>query len=238
MRIIAAVVAVMAVAASARAQERAAPAEEAWGTSWTTHTTVGAYTFVGAMTEVGDGRRRCAAGGACRAAVDDVPGAVSMWNLEIEGCDASPTVEGVARLWACGPAPGPGTCTVIHETKTGIANAPGCVRFRGDIQPQITVNNLNFTYFVDVFGSDGVSVVPFDFRAVRVNWLRQVRPAPATATFSDVPTTHPYFQFVEALADSRISAGCGGGQFCPDRPLTRGEMAVFLSVALGLNFPD
>ena len=35
-----------------------------------------------------------------------------------------------------------------------------------------------------------------------------------------------------------ISSGCGDGRFCPDRPVTRGEVAVFFSVALGLNFPD
>jgi hypothetical protein len=27
------------------------------------------------------------------------------------------------------------------------------------------------------------------------------------------------------------------GNFCPDGPLTRGQMAVFLSKALGLQFP-
>ena len=146
-----------------------------------------------------------------------------MWNLEIEGCDASSTTEGVARLWACGPAPGPGTCAVVKETTTGLAAAQGCTRFRGDILPMSTVNNLNYTYFIEVFGSDGAGVVPFDFRSVRINWLRQVSPAPQTASFSDVPTSHPFFRFIEALADSRISGGCGSGQFCPERPVTRGR---------------
>jgi hypothetical protein len=52
-----------------------------------------------------------------------------------------------------------------------------------------------------------------------------------------VPTNHPFFQFVEALAASGITAGCGNGNFCPDAPLTRGQMAVFLSKALGLHWP-
>jgi beta-N-acetylhexosaminidase len=56
------------------------------------------------------------------------------------------------------------------------------------------------------------------------------------ATFSDVPTSHPFFQFVEALSRSAITSGCGGGNFCPDAPLTRGQMAVFLSLGLGLHF--
>jgi S-layer homology domain len=65
----------------------------------------------------------------------------------------------------------------------------------------------------------------------------QVSPAPPAATFGDVPTTHVFFQFIEALNASGITAGCGSGNFCPDAPLTRGQMAVFLSKALGLHFP-
>jgi hypothetical protein len=72
--------------------------------------------------------------------------------------------------------------------------------------------------------------------AVRVYYTLQVSPAPATATFGDVPTSHPFFQFVEALAASGITVGCGGGNYCPDAALTRGQMAVFLSKALGLHF--
>ena len=61
-----------------------------------------------------------------------------------------------------------------------------------------------------------------------------VSAAPATATFLDVPASNPFFQFVEALAASGITAGCGGGNYCPNNPVTRGQMAVFLAKALGL----
>ena len=73
---------------------------------------------------------------------------------------------------------------------------------------------------------------------VRVRYQLQVSPAPATATFGDVPTTHPFFRFVEALAASGITGGCGGGNYCPDYTLTRGQLAVFLATALGLHFPN
>lgn len=49
---------------------------------------------------------------------------------------------------------------------------------------------------------------------------------------------HPFFQFVEALSASGITAGCGNGNFRPSAPLTRGQVAVFLSKALGLSWPD
>jgi hypothetical protein len=44
-------------------------------------------------------------------------------------------------------------------------------------------------------------------------------------------------QFVEALVASGITAGCGNGNFCPDAPSTRRQMAVFLTEALGLHRP-
>lgn len=74
------------------------------------------------------------------------------------------------------------------------------------------------------------------FKAVRIFWRRQVSAAPASATFLDVPVGHSQHRFVEALADAGITAGCGNGNFCPNAPLTRGQMAVFLSVALGLHW--
>ena len=74
-------------------------------------------------------------------------------------------------------------------------------------------------------------------RAVRMLYRRRVSPPPSTPTFSDVPTSHPFFEFVEALAASGITAGCGTGIYCPDAPLTRGQMAVFLAKALGLHWP-
>jgi hypothetical protein len=76
------------------------------------------------------------------------------------------------------------------------------------------------------------------FRECVVRWNRQVSPAPAAATFSDVPVGHPQRQFVEALVAAGITGGCGGGAYCPDASVTRGQMAVFLAVALGLHFPN
>jgi uncharacterized repeat protein (TIGR01451 family) len=55
---------------------------------------------------------------------------------------------------------------------------------------------------------------------------------PATAhvqvDYLDVSPSHPFHDFVNAIARAEITVGCGGGNFCPDRPNTRAEMAVFL----------
>ncbi len=74
------------------------------------------------------------------------------------------------------------------------------------------------------------------FKGIAIVYLRQVAPAPATASFTDVPSGAPFFNEVEQLKKSGITLGCGGGNFCPDSPVTRGQMAAFLSRALGLNW--
>ena len=97
------------------------------------------------------------------------------------------------------------------------------------------VNNFNATYWlVATLGATDEST---SLGAVRVYYQLRVSPPPPLATFLDVLTTHGFFQFVEALAASGTTVGCGSGNFCPDAPLTRGQMAVFLSKALGLHFP-
>jgi hypothetical protein len=72
--------------------------------------------------------------------------------------------------------------------------------------------------------------------AVQIAWRRQVSPPPPTATFADVPETDGAWPHVEALAASGITAGCGGGTYCPDATLTRRPMAVFLAKAFGLDW--
>jgi hypothetical protein len=76
------------------------------------------------------------------------------------------------------------------------------------------------------------------FKSVEIAWERQISPAPGFATFGDVPLGSFGFQHVEALAASGITAGCGGGNFCPNSTLTRVEMAIFLAKGLGLHWPN
>ncbi len=68
---------------------------------------------------------------------------------------------------------------------------------------------------------------------------RPVEPEPVEPDryFSDISHT----SFVEAinwLAEQQITQGCGQDTFCPDLPVTRGQMAAFLSRALQLPAAD
>jgi hypothetical protein len=62
-------------------------------------------------------------------------------------------------------------------------------------------------------------------------------PACVTPTFNDVPCSNPFAKWIEELASRGITAGCGGGNYCPNAPVTRGQMAVFLVKTFGLPLP-
>ena len=53
-------------------------------------------------------------------------------------------------------------------------------------------------------------------------------PAATGNVFLDVGTEDFAASFIEQLASDGITAGCGGGNYCPDAEVTRDQMAVFL----------
>lgn len=55
---------------------------------------------------------------------------------------------------------------------------------------------------------------------------------PDAAYFTDVNPTHPQFRHIQQLRHYGITSGCSPTLFCPDEPVTRGQMAVFLVRAL------
>ena len=60
-----------------------------------------------------------------------------------------------------------------------------------------------------------------------------LEPSDSDAFGDDDGSTHE--QSIDALADAGITTGCTSGGFCPDRAITRGEMATFLARALDLQ---
>jgi S-layer family protein len=62
-------------------------------------------------------------------------------------------------------------------------------------------------------------------------------PACTTAPFTDVPAGDPFCRWIRELVSRGITAGCGGGNYCPGAAVTRGQMAVFLPTTFGLIVP-
>ncbi|HEX2643257.1 MAG TPA: S-layer homology domain-containing protein, partial [Thermoanaerobaculia bacterium] len=55
--------------------------------------------------------------------------------------------------------------------------------------------------------------------------------------FGDVPCSSPFAPWINELAARGITGGCGGGNYCPGIPVTRDQMAVFVSSAFRLPVP-
>ena len=98
------------------------------------------------------------------------------------------------------------------------------------------VDNQSCTYRVEVrFGPDNATCdTNLFFSKVRVQWSRFIPPAPAVATFTDVPPGSQFFREVEAFVVTGVTAGCTATTFCPGNFVTRLQMAAFFARALGL----
>jgi hypothetical protein len=45
----------------------------------------------------------------------------------------------------------------------------------------------------------------------------------------------PFAAWIERLAAENVTSGCGGGNYCPANPNTRGQMAVFIVKTFNLQ---
>jgi hypothetical protein len=87
-------------------------------------------------------------------------------------------------------------------------------------------------------------VIEFDHRpiqrhrrilAVLIACVVLIVPAVAVANhqFSDVPTDHLFHDDIAKAYGARLTTGCTATTFCPDSPVTRGQMTAFLNRGLG-----
>lgn len=60
-------------------------------------------------------------------------------------------------------------------------------------------------------------------------------PPACNGEFTDVPCSSPFAGWIEELFRRGIAAGCGGGNYCPTNPTTRGQMSAFLVKTFGLS---
>jgi hypothetical protein len=163
-----------------------------------------------------------------------LPTGALVTGLELAGCDQDPDQSMGVIFVACDDTNLTAPCVLVETLSTPVGS-PGCSQFTEAVADYGPIENGSNSYFAYVLlgNSDELR-----FRTVRVRYRLTVSPAPATPTFDDVPTSHPFFPFIEALAASGITSGCDADSYCPSAPLTRGQMAVFLPGALGLHWPD
>jgi hypothetical protein len=189
------------------------------------------------------GNFACAAGGTESRIVCQIipPHGADLDILRVWGTDQSATADmQVTLTQACLPDTA-GALPTLDVLAT-VTSSGSPIGFTGtDTLPQPTVaDNSSCTYRVEVrLGNDNSTCATgLFFSKARLQWNRQIPPAPAVASFpDDMPPGVQFFAEVEALAATGITAGCGATTFCPDQPVTRRQMAAFLARALGLFGP-
>ena len=144
------------------------------------------------------------------------------------------------QLTTTSPALAPGT---VHDvTATTPANIG--VLEKGWVADFLDVpDSHQFHSFVTTLVSNGITVgVGGGNYGVDAPTLRQqmavfllkarhglcYTPPPCVGTFGDVACPSTFADWIEALAAEGITGGCGGGGYCPQNPVRRDQMAVFL----------
>ena len=120
------------------------------------------------------------------------------------------------------PAPGvAGTASVANvpgETYTwSIAGDANAVILTGQGTSQIT-------FLAEVPGSAILDVTAYSAPGCGIAASQTA----VAVDFFDVPAGHPFHANIVELARAEVTAGCGGGNYCPSDPVTRAQMSVFL----------
>lgn len=166
-----------------------------------------------------------------------LPTGSALYGIEIEACgDTTPgsSVSASASVLSCANL-SPACDSLLYGVYHAFDGTnDGCGVFVMEINPHVVIDNLAASYFVQVDLTDPTFAALLEFRAVRIFARSGVAPDPSGQTFADVPPGSQYHRYAELLARAGISVGCGDGNFCPNDPVTRGQLAVLLAKALGL----
>jgi S-layer homology domain len=227
--------------ASGRPGSSTAPAVPGFGSDSFEFVNLHSYEFQGntssdLIVDDGNGYRYFGAPGVpYMAAPVRLPSGVAIDGLAISSCSAN-AGELVVALFdnGAGGAGGAGGTLIGHP----ILSFEGCSFTGSEFFPYTYARSSDHPLYVVVFFAGSAFDGSTKFNTVSVAYHRQVSPASAQATFGDVPTLDFGFQHIEALAASGITGGCGGGDYCPDSPVTRRQMAIFIAKALGLHWTD
>lgn len=166
----------------------------------------------------------------------DFPSGALVTSLEMDACDSNATNDHVGTVLGYCDRFGL-NCVAISSILQTVSDAVvPCKATTEDLSPlNHTVDNLTNNYFVEVLTTSLNS--SNSFSAARIGYRLQVSPA-SVQTFNDVPPADFGYQFIEALVASGITGGCQAAPplYCPDAPVTRRQMAIFIAKALGLQW--
>jgi hypothetical protein len=187
----------------------------------------------------------------------DLPVAAGTWNgglaaPTLANIDADPDLELVAGtshsgvvaydlpntanarlLWSTGRGSGKrsGVAKPEREYRSGFADVPPWTPFYSFVNT-IALNNITAGCYSNPLlfcVGNGVTRAQMAVFLLRSQYgPAYVPPACTTPQFADVPCSHPFASWINDLVARGVTAGCGGGAYCPDAVVTREQMAVFL----------
>jgi hypothetical protein len=152
------------------------------------------------------------------------------------------TVAGPTRIDVASPALTPGSVNDVVVTVPGstpvMLRGAWFARF-ADVPPSFlfarSIEKLRRTGITTGCGGgnycpgDSVTRAQMAVFILRGKHGSTYHPPPATGlVFHDVPKAALFADWMEEFAAEGITTGCGGGNYCPSKSVTRGEMAVFL----------
>jgi hypothetical protein len=76
--------------------------------------------------------------------------------------------------------------------------------------------------------SSGVTRAQMAVFLLKARYGADFAPPACHGQFADVPCPSPFADWIEQLASLGVTAGCGGGNYCPNAIVTRAQMAIFL----------
>lgn len=126
-----------------------------------------------------------------------------------------------------GPMNGNTPVTVSGSGFVGAPSPPPSVSIGGSALTGVSVANATK---ITGFTSSHAAGVAY-LKVTNPNQESDLRANAFVYDFADVPAGHPYHDDVVAITRNRVTSGCGSNSFCPESPITRAQMAVFLLVA-------
>jgi hypothetical protein len=119
-------------------------------------------------------------------------------------------------------------CADTPSSPGGMLPGPSCNRIQYLSNPKLTNGGLPLgtaTYNNNAYTLNKTAKAVAAYRPTSA-----LHPVPQR--FTDVVASHLFYGHIEFLAQAGVTSGCGTGVYCPDMPVTRRQMAVFLERTL------
>jgi len=171
---------------------------------------------------------------------NDVP-AQQQFNIQVTKLVANGITAGVGggNYGVADPTLRQQMAVFLMKAKYGVCYAPPpCTGVFGDVPC-----SSNFAPWIEALAAEGITggcgggnycpanPVRRDQMAVfllKAKHGSTYTPPPCQGDFQDVACPSTFADWIEQLADEGITGGCGGGNYCPQNNVTRGQMAAFL----------